>query len=126
MKTPGILAAAAAFVAVNAAAQPTDVPRHACEPKPAYPGLKAMKSDVEVKAFEGSMKNYKECIVKYISERKTAAKANQEAENNAAKEYNETMGKIRSDQEAALKEQEAAKAAAAKNEPSSPSPKGKY
>ena len=47
-------------------AQPTDVPKPACEPKPTYPGLKAMKSDVEVKAFEASMKNYKEGIVKYI------------------------------------------------------------
>jgi hypothetical protein len=125
MKTLRILAAAAAFAAAHAVAQPTDVPKQACEPKPAYPGLKAMKSDVEVKAFETSMKNYKECIVKYISDRKTSAKAHQEAENNAAKEYNETMGKIRSDQEAALKEQEAAKAVEKKNEPTSPSPKGR-
>ena len=125
MKTTRILAAAAAFAAAHAAAQPTDVPRQACEPKPAYPGLKAMKSDVEVKAFEASMKNYKECIVKYISDRKSSAKAHQDAENNAAKEYNEVMGKIRTDQESALKEQEAAKAVEKKNEPSSPSPKGR-
>jgi hypothetical protein len=125
MKTLQILAATAAFAAAHAFAQPTDVPKANCEPKPAYPGLKAMKSDVEVKAFEGSMKNYKECIVKYISDRKTSAKAHLEAENNAAKEYNETMGKIRGDQEAALKEVDAAKAAAAKNEPASPSPKAK-
>jgi hypothetical protein len=83
-----------------------------------------MKSDVEVKAFEASMKAYKECVVKYISDRKSAVRAHQEAENAAAKDYNDTMGKIRSDQEAALKDQEATKAAAAKNEPASPRAKG--
>ena len=125
MKTIHMLAATAAFAVGAAVAQPTDVPKHSCSPKPTYPGLKAMKSDVEVKAFEASMKNYKECIVKYISDRKSSAKAHQDAENNAAKEYNEVMGKIRTDQESALKEQEAAKAVEKKNEPSSPSPKGR-
>ena len=125
MKTLQILAATAALAAAHALAQaPTDVPKPQCDPKPSYPGLKAMKSDVEVKAFENSMKNYKECVVKYISDRKTAAKAQNDAENSAAKEYNETMAKIRGDQEAALKEQEASKAAAAKNEPASPRAKG--
>ena len=84
-----------------------------------------MKSDVEVKAFEASMKNYKECVVKYISERKTSAKHHLEAENLAAKEYNDVMGKIRTDQEAALKEQEAVKSTEKKNEPTSPSGKAK-
>ena len=125
MKTLQILAAAAALAAGNALAQPTDVPKPTCEPKPTYPGLKAMKSDVEVKAFESSMKNYKECVVKYISERKSSVKAHQEAENAAAKEYNDTMGKIRAEQEAALKDQESAKKAAEKNEPASPSPKSR-
>ena len=126
MKTQHILAAAAAFAVAQAVAQPTDVPKASCEPKPTYPGLKAMKSDVEVKAFEASMKNYKECVVKYISDRKSSAKAHQEAENAAAKEYNDVMGKIRSDQEAAIKEQETAKAIEKKNEPTAPSaPKGK-
>lgn len=125
MKTLQILAAAAALAAGNALAQPTDVPKPTCEPKPTYPGLKAMKSDVEVKAFESSMKNYKECVVKYISDRKSSVKAHQEAENAAAKEYNDTMGKIRAEQEAALKDQDAAKKSAEKNEPSSPSPKSR-
>ena len=120
MKTVHVLAAAAGLAVAPAFAQPTDVPKPACEPKPAYPGLKAMKSDVEVKAFEKSMAAYKECIVKYISERKSAVKAHQSAENAAAQEYNDTMGKIRSDQEAAIKEQDAAKASAQKNEPSAP------
>ena len=126
MKTLQILAATAALAAAHALAQaPTDVPKPQCDPKPSYPGLKAMKSDVEVKAFENSMKNYKECVVKYISDRKTSAKQHLEAENSAAKEYNEVMGKIRTDQEAALKDQEAAKAVEKKNEPTSPSGKAK-
>ena len=120
MKSYQILAALAGLAVAQAVAQPTDVPKHACEPKPAYPGLKAMKSDVEVKNFEKSMAAYKECIVKYISDRKTSVKAHQSAENTAAQEYNDTMGKIRSDQEAAIKESEASKASAKKDEPASP------
>jgi len=126
MKTHKLIAAAASLAATAALAQPTDVPKHACEPKPSYPGLKAMKSAVEVKAFEDSMKNYKECIVAYISARKTSVKQHQSAENSAAQEYNDTMGKIRSDQEGALKEVESAKKAAEKNEPASPSAPRKY
>lgn len=126
MKTLQILAAAAAFAAAHAVAQSTEVPKHACEPKPTYPGLGAMKSDVEVKAFEASMKAYKECIIAYISARKSSVKAHQGAENAAAQEYNDTMGKIRSDQEAALKVQDAAKKSAEKNEPASPRAPAKY
>jgi len=126
MKTHKLIAAAASLAATAALAQPTDVPKHTCEPKPAYPGLKAMKSDVEVKAFEASMKAYKECIVGYISARKTSIKNHLSAENSAAQEYNDTMGKIRSDQESALKEVEAAKKSADKNEPASPRAPAKY
>ena len=126
MKTHKLIAEAASLAATAALAQPTDVPKHSCEPKPAYPGLKAMKSAVEVKAFEDSMKAYKECIVVYISARKTSVKSHLSAENAAAQEYNDTMGKIRTDQEAALKEVESAKKAAEKNEPASPSAPKKY
>lgn len=126
MKTHKLIAAAASLAATAALAQPTDVPKHTCEPKPAYPGLKAMKSDVEVKAFEASMKAYKECIVGYISARKTSIKQHQSAENAAAQEYNDTMGKIRTDQEGALKEVEAAKKTVEKNEPASPRAPAKY
>ena len=124
MKMIQTCAIAAAFVAGQALAQPTDVPKHTCSPKPAYPGLKAMKSDVEVKAFEGAMKTYKECIVAYISARKTSLKLHQNAENAAASEYNEVIAKIRTDQEAAVKEAESAKKAVEKNEPASPRAKG--
>jgi hypothetical protein len=126
--TTKIATAALGLAAAQALAQPTDVPvpKHSCEPRPAYPGLQAMKSEVEVKQFEKQMKDYKDCIVGYISQRKAARTANETAENAAAKEYNETMAKIRSDQESAMKEQEAAKASAQKNEPASPRAPGKY
>ena len=68
-----------------------------------------MKSDVEVKAFEGQMKTYKECIVAYISARKSSVKAHEAAESAAVREYNETMAKIRTDQEASVKETEASR-----------------
>lgn len=126
MRFAHIAAAALCLGATLVLAQGTEVPKHSCEPKPSYPGLKAMKSDIEVKAFESSMKEYKECIVAYISARKTSAKAHLGAENAAAQEYNDTMGKIRMDQEAAVKEVENAKKAAEKNEPASPRAPAKY
>ena len=122
------LVAAVASLGIGAAiAQSPEVAKHTCEPKPTYPGVKAMKSDVEVKAFEAQMKTYKECIVAYISARKTSAKAHEAAESSAAREYNETMAKIRSDQEASIKETEAARKQDAKDTVSSPkAPGGKY
>jgi hypothetical protein len=94
--------AAALFssLAFAALAQPTNVPEQKCEPKPTYPGLKALKSDVEVKAFEGQIKSYKECVMGYISDRKSAIKANEQAASAAADEHNRVMDKIRADQEA--------------------------
>ena len=127
MKLTRIAAAVAFLGAPSVFAQGSDIPRHSCEPKPVYPGLKAMKSDIEVKAFEGSMKAYKDCIIAYVSQRKSSIKAHESAESAAAKEYNETMAKIRTEQEAAVKDSEAARKAADRNEPASPSaPKGKY
>jgi hypothetical protein len=125
MNTTIKIATAAFGLAAAVQAYAQEVPKHSCDPKPAYPGLQAMKSEAEVKQFEQRMKDYKECIVAYISQRKTSVKAHESAENSAAKEYNETMTKIRTDQEAAIKEQDAAKAAAAKNEPASPRAPGK-
>jgi hypothetical protein len=121
-----VSAAALGFAVAQAFAQSAEVPKSTCEPKPTYPGAKAMKSEVEVKQFEKQMADYKECVVAYISARKAAQKANAEAENNAAKEYNETMAKIRADQEASLKEAETARKADAKDNvsrPGAPAPK---
>jgi hypothetical protein len=121
-----IATAALGFAVAQAFAQSPEVAKNTCEPKPAYPGVKAMKSEVEVKQFEQQMKDYKECIVAYISARKASQKAHMEAENSAAREYNETMAKIRADQEAGLKESEAQRKADAKDNvtrPGAPAPK---
>jgi hypothetical protein len=73
------------------------------------------------------MKNYKECIVAYIGQRKSSVKAHEAAEQVAAREYNETMAKIRTDQESQRAEAEKASKAAERNEPAKPSaPTGKY
>lgn len=124
MKILQIVATLASFGVAAALAQPTDVPKHTCEPKPTYPGIKAMKSDVEVKAFQGQMEKYKECIVAYIAARKSASKAHDAAQDGAAREYNETMAKIRADQEASVKETEASRKQDAKDTVSSPKAPG--
>ena len=95
-----IAIAAACLAAATAAAQ-VEVPAQSCEPKPKYPGLRALKSDVEVKAFEAEIRAYKECIGRYISERKAAMKAHESAMSAAADEHNTLMARIRTDQEAA-------------------------
>ena len=64
-----IATAALGFAVAQAFAQSADVPKNTCEPKPSYPGAKAMKSEVEVKQFEKQMADYKECVVAYISAR---------------------------------------------------------
>jgi hypothetical protein len=127
MKFAPLAAAVLCLGATTAFAQASaEPPKHNCDPKPVYPGLQAMKSEVEVKQFEGIMKNYKDCIVAYISARKSAQKAEVNAENAAAQEYNDVIGKFRADQEAAIKERDAAKAAAQKNEPMKPNAPAKY
>lgn len=118
--------AAFALSAASAAwAQAPGVPEQKCEPKPKYPGLQSLKSDVEVKAFEAQIKAYKECIMAYISERRAATKANDVAANAAADEHNKVMEKIRADQEASRQDAEKARAAEKKDNVSTPGVKPK-
>ena len=116
--------AIAAFVLSAAAsaswAQSPAVPEQKCEPKPTYPGLKNLKSDVEVKAFEAQIRAYKECIMAYITERKASVKAHEAASSAAADEHNKVMDKIRSDQEASRAEVEKARAAEKKDNVTNP------
>jgi hypothetical protein len=60
-----------------------------------------MQSDIRRKAFERDVKNYQECMNKYLEARKTTMKANEDAANAAIAEYNELMKKINADQKAA-------------------------
>ena len=121
MKRIAVAAAIVSAFAISAHAQaPSNVPEQKCEPKPTYPGLKALKSDVEVKAFVAQIKAYKECIMGYISERRAAEKANANAANAAADEHNKVMDKIRTDQEASRADAEKAKAAEKKDNVTNP------
>ena len=100
------IAIAAAFLvgASTAYAQsPGDVPKPKCENKPEYPGRLAMTSDSRRKGFDRDVKNYKECMMAYIEDRKTAIKANDAAANAAVEEYNGLMKKIQEEQSAANK-----------------------
>ena len=112
--------------AAAAAAQAPGVPEQKCEPKPTYPGLKALRSDVEVKAFESQIKAYKECIMAYITDRKSAVKANEQAASAAADEHNKVMEKIRADQEAARQEAEKTRARESKENVTTPGAPKKY
>lgn len=107
-------------------AQAPGVPEQKCEPKPTYPGLKNLKSDVEVKAFEGQIKAYKECIMAYITERKASVKAHEAASNAAADEHNKVMEKIRTDQEASRADAEKARASEKKDNVTNPGAPKKY
>ena len=116
--------ALAAFVlataASNAWAQAPTVPELKCEPKPSYPGVKNLRSDAEVKAFEAQIKAYKECVMGYIAERKVSVKAHEAAGNAAVDEHNKVMEKIRVDQEAARTDAEKAGAAEKKDNVTNP------
>ena len=96
-----ILAASLAFCATTPFAQDSDVPKHKCEPRPEYPGRLAMQSDTRRRLFERELATYKTCMDKYLAERKTAMKANEDNANAAITEYNSVVKKINEDQRAA-------------------------
>ena len=126
MKRSAIAAFVLSAAATASWAQAPGVPEQKCEPKPAYPGLKNLKSDVEVKAFEGQIKAYKECIMAYITERKASAKAHAAASSAAADEHNKVMDKIRADQEVSRTEAEKARASEKKDNVTNPGAPKKY
>jgi hypothetical protein len=123
LKRSAIAAFLLSAAASAAWAQAPAVPEPKCEPKPSYPGLKNLKSDAEVKAFEGQIKTYKECIMQFIADRKSSAKAHEAAGNAAVDEHNKVMDRIRVDQEAARADAEKAKAPEKKDNVTNPSTK---
>jgi hypothetical protein len=98
---PALAAALFASAAFGQAAAPVDIPAHKCEPKPEYPGRLALQTETRRKAFEREVKNYQECMTKYLDARKAFMKANEEAANAAIAEYNTLMKKINEAQAAA-------------------------
>jgi hypothetical protein len=98
---PALAAALFAAAVYGQSAAPSDVPAHKCEPKPEYPGRVAMTSDIRRKVFERDVKNYQECMTKYLEARKVLMKANEEAANAAIAEYNAIMKQLNEAQQAA-------------------------
>ena len=87
-----VLAAVLAALAFPVrAADPVEIAKPACDPKPQFPGRLAMQSDNQRKQFQRDMEKYKECMVGYT------AQANTEAANAAVDEFNTTMKKINAD-----------------------------
>jgi len=110
-----ILALIPAFATTAALAQAPATPAAPegapakCEPKPVYPGLKAMQDENDVAKFRETLRNYQLCMKSYIDERKAFVKAHSEAANAATAEHNAIIEKFRADQDAARKEQDAKK-----------------
>jgi hypothetical protein len=118
------LAAGASAALAQAPAAPAaapaapEVPAAKCEPKPAYPGLKALQDERKRETFQKDLKSYQDCIRIYVGERKAAVDANNAAMRVAVEEHNAIMTKIRAEQDAAVPPEartpEAAKDAAKK------------
>jgi hypothetical protein len=93
------LAAALVVCATSALAQDAkpqapvvDVPKPVCEPKPVFPsGASQLGAEGRRRAFDRDLKNYKDCMSKYMEERKAFSAANQAAYTAAVAEYNGTM-----------------------------------
>jgi hypothetical protein len=100
MKRPLALAAATLF-SCAAFAQAPEVPKAKCEPKPVYPGPKAMQDAEKTEALQKQLKDYQECIRAYIAERRATIQANDTAMRAAAEEHNTVISKVRADQDAA-------------------------
>lgn len=100
-----VLGATAAHAQAPAAPAAT-VPPAQCEPKPAYPGVKAIQHDMKREAFQKELKAYQDCIRNYVAERKAHIEAGNAAIRAAVEEHNAIMSRIREEQDAAKKEQE--------------------
>lgn len=93
--------AATSLLACGAFSQVPEVPKAKCEPKPVYPGSKAMQDAEKTEAFQKQLKDYQDCIRTYIAERRAVIQANDTAMRAAADEHNTVISKVRADQDAA-------------------------
>ena len=96
------MGATAALAQAPAAPAAPEVPPAKCEPKPAYPGLKALQDERKRETFQKDLKSYQDCIKAYVGDRKAAVDANNAAMRTAVEEHNAIMTKIRTDQDAAV------------------------
>ncbi len=102
--TTATLAQAPAAATATAAAPGVSVPAAKCEPKPVYPGVKAIQDDDKREAFTKALKNYQDCVKAYVAERKAFIEASNNGIRAAVEEHNAVMNKFREDQEKAKKE----------------------
>jgi hypothetical protein len=97
------LLAAAILAGVSGAAlaaDPPQVPKHKCEPKPVLPGPTLRRDAMVVKRFQREIDEYKNCMKAYADDRAAHSKAHTEAGNAAINEYNATMKEIQEAQKA--------------------------
>ena len=102
----GLALGATTALAQAPAAPAATVPPAKCEPKPAYPGAKAIQNDMKREQFQKELKAYQDCVKNYVAERKAYIEASNAAIRTAVEEHNAVMTKIREEQDAARKEQE--------------------
>lgn len=100
-----VLGATAAYAQAPATPAAT-VPPAKCEPKPAYPGVKAIQNDMKRELFQKELKAYQDCVRNYVAERKAHIEASNAAIRTTVEEHNAIMTRIREEQDAAKKEQE--------------------
>lgn len=100
----GAAAAHAQAPATPAAPALPAVPAAKCEPKPVYPGVKAIQDENRREAFTRELKNYQDCVKAYVAERKAFIEASNAAIRTTVEEHNAIMTKIREDQEKVKKD----------------------
>lgn len=86
----GLLAAATA----STAAEPPQVPKHECDPKPVMPGPTMRQDPMVVRRLQRDIDRYRECMKSYADERSAHSKAHTDAGNAAINEYNATMKEL--------------------------------
>jgi len=95
-----------ATAASPAASPAVQVPPARCEPKPVYPGMKAIQDDKKRENFQKEIKAFQDCVKAYVAERKAYVEASNVAIRATVEDHNAVMAKIRIDQEAAKAESE--------------------
>lgn len=90
----GLLAAAT----TTPAAEPPQVPKHACDPKPVMPGPTLRQDPMVVRRLQRDIDRYRDCMKAYADERAAHSKAHTDAGNAAINEYNATMKELQDQQ----------------------------
>ncbi len=90
-----VLAVAMLALGVGGAlAQQQEIPKPKCEPKPQLPGQMMRQDTMSMRRFNQDVKNYKDCIMAYVEERRKVSQANTDAGNAAIEEYNQLMKEL--------------------------------